>query len=137
MAPRRIAPEEARRLMAEEGYVYIDVRSVPEFDAGHPEGAHNVPLAHLGPQGMAPNPEFLDVMQRNFPQDVRLVVGCKSGGRSLQAASLLQAAGYKDVIDQQGGFDGFPGNRGWRPAGLACATTPMAGHDYASLRTRK
>ena len=27
-----------------EGYIYVDVRSIPEFEQGHPEGAVNVPL---------------------------------------------------------------------------------------------
>ena len=29
-----------------EGYTYVDVRSIPEFEQGHPEGAVNVPLLH-------------------------------------------------------------------------------------------
>ena len=68
-AMRRISPGEARELIEKEGYVYVDVRSVPEFESGHPEGAYNVPLLHMGPAGMTPNPEFLSVMQQRFPKD--------------------------------------------------------------------
>ena len=39
MAVNRVSPEEARDLMDKEGYAYLDVRSVPEFEAGHPTGA--------------------------------------------------------------------------------------------------
>jgi rhodanese-related sulfurtransferase len=73
---RRVSPQEARELQENDGYVYVDVRSVPEFQAGHPMGAFNVPLMHMGPAGMAPNPEFLDVMQKAFPRDAKLLVGC-------------------------------------------------------------
>ena len=34
---------QAHALQQNEGYTYVDVRSVPEFDAGHPAGAQNVP----------------------------------------------------------------------------------------------
>lgn len=44
-----VSPEEARGLMEREGYTYIDVRSIPEFEAGHPAGAVNVPLLHVNP----------------------------------------------------------------------------------------
>ena len=47
MAVKRISPEEARDLMDKEGYVYLDVRSVPEFAAGHPTGAYNIPLLDM------------------------------------------------------------------------------------------
>src|SRR4029450_1350588 len=83
MAVTRVSPEEARQMMDEEAYVYVDVRAIPEFEAGHPEGAYNVPLLHARAGTMLPNPDFLAVMQRHFPKDARLVVGCRSGGRSL------------------------------------------------------
>ena len=135
---RRIDPDEARALIAEQGFVYVDVRSIPEFEAGHPEGAYNVPIAHLDAAGMAPNREFLAVMQSNFPKDARLVLGCQSGGRSLQAAALLERAGYSEVVDQRCGFEGarsgFGIEPGWRPRGLPVAVEAQAGRDYASLR---
>ena len=33
-----VTPREAKRLVDEEGYTYVDVRSVPEFEQGHPAG---------------------------------------------------------------------------------------------------
>lgn len=141
---RRISPQEARELMEKEGYVYVDVRSIPEFDAGHPEGAYNVPLMHMGPAGMAPNPEFLDVMQKAFPREAKLVVGCKAGGRSARAAAALESAGYTSVVDQRAGFEGAPDpmtgrivEPGWRPAGLPVARQSTPGHDYEGLKARR
>ena len=70
MAVRRVTPQEAKALM-DEGYVYVDVRSIPEWDEGHPTGSFNVPLNHLGPSGMAPNPDFLAVMEKSFAKDAK------------------------------------------------------------------
>jgi rhodanese-related sulfurtransferase len=133
-----VTPEEARALMDGEGFAYIDVRSVPEFEAGHPSGAYNVPLLHMTRMGMAPNPDFMAVMQSRFPSDAKLVVGCKSGGRSHQAAALLQAAGYTQVVELPSGFEGafHPSGRiepGWRPRGLPVATQAEPGHSYEAL----
>lgn len=127
MTVRRVLPKEAETLLAE-GYVYVDVRSVPEYDEGHPTGAYNVPLMHAGAGGMAPNPEFVAVMERTFARDARLLLGCRSGQRSMRAAEQLAAAGYGDLVDLSSGFDG---NRdgfgrvvteGWRGAGLPVET---------------
>lgn len=137
---RRVSPQEARELQERDGYVYVDVRSVPEFQAGHPTGAFNVPLMHMGPAGMAPNPEFLDVMQKAFPRDAKLLVGCKAGGRSARAAAMLEAAGYTNVVDQRAGFEGAhdpatgAAEPGWRPAGLPVHRDAAPGRDYEGLK---
>jgi rhodanese-related sulfurtransferase len=121
---RRVSPAEAKRLVDEEGYVYVDVRSVPEFEADHPAGAWNVPLMHAGPAGMTPNPDFVAVMKATFPRDAKLVLGCKGGNRSMRAAGVLAQEGYAELVDQRAGFDaardpfGQVTEPGWKPAGL-------------------
>jgi len=116
----------------ERGYVYVDVRSIPEFEAGHPEGAFNIPVAHATPQGMAPNLEFSSVVEKSFGKDARIIVGCRSGGRSLQAASILQSVGFTSVVDQRAGYEGS-GEPGWRPLGLPTVKVGAPGRDYESL----
>jgi rhodanese-related sulfurtransferase len=133
MAVRRVTPQEASALM-DEGYVYVDVRSIPEFDKGHPAGAYNIPLLHMGAAGMAPNPDFAAVVQKHFPKDAKLVIGCKMGGRSAQASQILESLGYTDVVDQKGGFEGQPGSPGWLPAGLPVSTQPAADRTYDKLK---
>src|SRR5262245_24862111 len=88
---KRVLPAEAAGLL-NEGWTYLDVRSIPEFEQGHPAGAANVPLLHFQNGRMMPNPDFQKVVEANFPKDAKIVVGCKSGGRSLNAAALMQAA---------------------------------------------
>jgi rhodanese-related sulfurtransferase len=137
---KRVSPAEAKQLV-DEGWTYLDVRSEPEFAAGHPAGAHNVPVMHAGPRGMTPNADFTAVMEALYPRDARLVVGCRSGQRSMRAAEMLVAAGYTSIVDQRAGFDG-PRDAfgqmtepGWAPAGLPVETTTPGG-SYAELRLK-
>lgn len=138
---KRISPEEAKALL-DEGYVYVDVRSEPEFEGGHVPGALNVPLMHHGAGGLQPNPEFLDVMKASFDKDQRLVVGCRSGGRSLRAAQMLVQEGFTDVVDLRTGWEGCrdPFGRlepGWSKRGLPVETGKPAGQAYADVKGRK
>ncbi len=137
MTIRRVPPKEAKALMDEEGYVYLDVRSIPEFDNGHPTGAYNVPLLHMTPGGMQPNPDFLDVVSVCFAKDMKIVVGCKAGGRSLRATQELLQRGYLQVIDQRAGFGGNnAGEPGWQAENLPVATKAEAGRTYAELAAK-
>lgn len=140
MGVKRVNADEARDLMDKEGYTYLDVRSVPEFQAGHPTGAYNVPLLDMGPMGMTPNPDFLSVVQRTFPNGAKLIVGCKAGGRSARAAAVLEGAGYTNIIDQRNGYEGSPDGKGgmepgWRPRGLP-TSTDSGERAYESLKGR-
>jgi rhodanese-related sulfurtransferase len=136
---QRVPPAEAKRLVDEEGYTYLDVRSEPEYSAGHPAGAQNVPLLHAGPRGMEPNQDFLAVVTAVYPKDTKLVIGCQSGGRSLRAAETMINAGYSAIIEQRAGYKGARDafgavtEPGWEPLGLPVETA-TAGGAYAELR---
>jgi len=135
----RIGPREAKRRMDREGWVYVDVRSVPEFEQGHPNGAYNVPLMHLRPGGMEPNPRFVDAIKEAFAPDAKIIVGCKSGGRSLKAAEALEAEGFTSVLDQRAGYggarDAFGGvtEKGWVAEGLPTSTEATPGRSWDDL----
>jgi len=122
-----------------EGYVYVDVRSVPEFEQGHPDGAYNVPLMHMGPGGMDPNEAFVQALAAAFSKDQKMIVGCKSGRRSLRAAEVLTAAGFTHVIDQCGGYGGARGafgqvtQPGWQTEGLPTSTEAASGRSWSDL----
>lgn len=135
---RRVELNEAQQLI-DEGYKYIDVRSEQEFAQGHPEGAYNVPWLHMTELGMAENEDFLSVMRQHFGHDAKLLLGCRSGHRSLAAARRLEDLGYQDICELRCGYAGTfdPFGRlqepGWQPAGLPTSSVPTPGHDYASL----
>ena len=140
MPVKRVTPAEAKELV-DQGWKFVDVRSIPEFEAGHPAGAYNVPLMHFLPgRGMTPNAEFAAVIEKTFPKDDKLVFGCKSGGRSLRAAEMLAGAGYTNVVDMRGGFEGERDMMGaavvpgWKEAGLPVATAATAGRTFAELK---
>ena len=139
--PKRVTPKEAAELMAA-GWTYLDVRSIPEFEQGHPAGAANIPLLHAQNGRMAPNGDFQKVVEANFPRDTKLVVGCKSGVRSLQAVGVLASLGYEDLVDVRGGFGGerdafgratVPG---WPESGLPVAIEATPGRSYADLQRK-
>jgi len=138
---KRVSPTEAKALM-DEGWTYLDVRSELEFEASHPAGAINIPLMHAGPRGMSPNPDFMRVVEVALPRDTNIVVGCMSGGRSLRAAQLLEAAGYQNVVDQRAGFGGArdPTGRtiepGWAARNLPVEKGHPPGRCYSDLSQR-
>lgn len=140
MSTRSVTPEEAAQLLGE-GYVYVDVRSEPEFEAGHVPGALNVPISHQGAAGLTPNPEFLAVMQQAFGKGEKLVVGCKAGGRSKKATDQLAQAGFTELSDMSAGWDGSRDAfgravPGWSKLGLPVEAGKPAGQGYTDVKQR-
>ena len=136
MAVRTVTPQEASALLAE-GYVYVDVRSEREFEAGHVPGALNVPISQQG----TPNPEFLPVMQQAFATTERLVIGCQSGGRSRRAVEQLVKVGFENLAEMSAGMDGARDafgrvTPGWSREGLPVEQGKPAGQAYADVKQR-
>jgi rhodanese-related sulfurtransferase len=99
MTVTRISPIEAHDKMTREGYAYVDVRTPEEFAAGRPAGAINIPIGD----------GFVEAVLSRFAKDAPLVLGCRTGNRSLRAANMLLAAGFTRVLEQRAGFDGARG----------------------------
>ncbi len=138
---KTVTPEEVQALLAD-GYVYVDVRSEQEFEAGHPAGAVNVPISHMGPAGFETNPEFMAVLEKAFAKEEKLIVGCKTGARSRRAAAMLMSAGFTTVGDMIAGFGGSRDafgrpSPGWLQKGLPVETGSPEGRSYADLKERK
>ena len=87
----------------------LDVRREPEWDAAHIENATWWPLDNF-----RVSPPELD---HNAP----IAVHCKGGYRSMIASSLLQRAGFKQIINVIGGFDA------WQEAKLATVSSKPVG----------
>jgi rhodanese-related sulfurtransferase len=139
MTIKHVTVQQAHQQQAE-GATYLDVRSVPEFEQGHPAGAFNVPLLHADPvtRQMRPNPEFLSVVRANFPTGTAMVVGCQMGGRSQQACEILATAGFENVANVLGGFGGAPqfGHAGWVQSGLPVENTAETPRTYGGLHKK-
>ena len=109
--------------------VLIDVRTEAEWNfVGVPD------LDTIGKQARfvewvrfpdgSPNPEFLEQATAGLEPGQPLLLLCRSGGRSLNGAMALTAAGYGPAYNVSAGFEGpldESGHRssGWRHAGLA------------------
>jgi len=136
---KRVSPEQAHQLVTSEGYVLIDVRTVVEFEAGHPKGAFNVPFVFIEARGRVPNASFVEVIETHFAKDAKIVLTCQAGRRSLDAATLLEARGYTALVDQRAGWgglkDAFGGvtEKGWESAGLPTNTGDGGDRGYARL----
>src|ERR1019366_4273996 len=97
----RISSADASARLSD-GWTYVDVRTVEEFEAGHPAGSQNVPWQLRNGN----NPDFIRAMKAAFADDAKIILGCKGGVRSLKAAQALVAAGFTNVVDQRAGWDG-------------------------------
>jgi len=87
--------EELRDSLQAHSLRVLDVRREPEWDAGHIDGADWWPLDNF------------KVSAPEIDHDAPLAVHCKGGYRSMIASSLLQRAGFKEVINVVGGFDAW------------------------------
>jgi rhodanese-related sulfurtransferase len=129
-------PPQALEKIEKEGYLYLDVRTEEEFAAGHAPGAYNVPVMFRGPVQQGMNPDFEAVVEKHFPKDTPLVVGCAAGGRSARAIEMLNAMGYTNLINLACGFSGNPatGEPGWKDSGLPVSEKPSEGRSYGELQ---
>lgn len=103
----------------------VDCRSEMEyFYVGHPVGA--VHVAWQEAPDWKINPHFAnDVLREVEAKDRAILLICRSGKRTLDAARVLEADGFTDVINVLHGFEGdldeqfHRGTRnGWRHDGL-------------------
>ena len=82
-----------------DGVVVLDVREQDEYDEKHIPGVTLIPLGTV--------PDRLD----EIPTDQTVVVTCRSGNRSNQAAEYLRDNGYTRVHNMLGGI------KEWEAAG--------------------
>ncbi len=96
---RQISMEAAVAMMAEEeNYIILDVRTEAEFAEKHIPNAINIPNESIG---SAEIPDLPD-------KDQLILVYCRSGNRSKQAAEKLAALGYTNIAEF-GGINDWPG----------------------------
>ncbi len=99
-----ISPDDAKRLMDEDrALLLIDVRDSAEWDSpnGHIDRARRIPFHELAGR-----------LDEIAPwKDSTIVVVAEVGVRSHQAAEYLEAHGFKDARNLEGGM------QAWRDAG--------------------
>jgi len=77
----------------DEGVPVFDVRKESEFKAEHVVDAHLTPL------------DYLNDHIAEFPEEETFYIHCRSGYRSMVAASILKSRGIHNLVDVSGGFE--------------------------------
>jgi rhodanese-related sulfurtransferase len=124
---RHLTPNEVNTFLQQTPEaLFIDVRSEIEyFFVGHPVGVEHISWSD-GPDWEI-NPDFVQHVARLVGDGLQrpVVVICRCGRRSVEAAQALEAAGFADVINVLHGFEGDRDERhhrntrnGWRVDGL-------------------
>ena len=94
-AYHKISAEEAKKMMDKGGVTIVDVRRQDEYDQGHIKDAI-----------LVPNETISDTQPEALPdKDAVLLIYCRSGRRSSEAANKLVAQGYTQVYDFGGIID--------------------------------
>ena len=87
---KQISQEQAKEMMEkDDGHVVVDVRRQEEYDAGHIPGAILIPNESINKD----QPEELPDL------DQIILVYCRSGNRSKQAAQKLFDMGYRNIYE--------------------------------------
>ncbi len=86
------ANDAAEMLMNDPAVILVDVRTAEEYAAVRIPGSVLLPLDDINAQAANVLPD----------KDVTIIVYCRSGNRSQDAASLLAKLGYENVYDMGG-----------------------------------
>ena len=96
---RQITAQEAAELMeSETGYIVLDVRTPAEYAERHIPGTINVPNETIGSTAPEQLPD----------REQLILIYCRSGNRSKQAADKLVALGYTNIVEF-GGISSWSG----------------------------
>ena len=82
------------------GIPLFDVRTPAEYGSIHADGAVNHPM------------ESLEMDKMPFAKEEEIHVICQSGGRSMKVSQKLEAAGFTNIVNVEGGTSA------WHAAGL-------------------
>ena len=96
---RQVSAADAAALMeSESDYIILDVRTQTEYDEAHIPGAICIPNETIGSEAIPALPD----------KDQLILVYCRSGNRSKQAAQKLAEQGYTNIVEF-GGILSWPG----------------------------
>ena len=99
MAYQQITPQKAIEIMdTTDDYILLDVRTQEEYQTSHIPGAICIPNEEIGEEPPAQLPK----------KDQTILVYCRSGNRSKQAAQKLADLGYTNILEF-GGIIDWPG----------------------------
>ncbi|WP_291720081.1 MBL fold metallo-hydrolase [Bernardetia sp.] len=110
----RISPEEFASRFDKEKSKVVDVRKQSEYEAQHVEEAYNKPL------------DFINDWVRDINPDEHFFMHCAGGYRSMIAASILQARGYRNFTEIEGGFSKIDKNTDVPTSNFVCQSKTLS-----------
>ncbi len=118
-AASMVLPTEAIQLINHKNALVVDVRTDKEYQQGHIMNALHIPLGVLEDR----------VQELQAYKASPIVLVCRSGARSAQAAGKLRKLGFADVHNMGGGM------LAWERASLPTTTEPGAPPEPAPSRS--
>jgi len=94
-----LSTTEFKEQIVDNKVVLIDVRTPQEFKEGTIKNSKNIDFF---------DPKF-ETYFATFNKEEPIYLFCRSGGRSNKAAQKLEALGFKEIYDLNGGFMGWKG----------------------------
>ncbi|XP_045798161.1 rhodanese-like domain-containing protein 9, chloroplastic [Trifolium pratense] len=117
---RFVTADDAKELVAVDGYNVLDVRDISQFERAHIKTCYHVPLfventdndpgtfllrtVHNNFSGLffgipftRPNPDFVQSVKSQLQPETKLLIVCQEGLRSAAAANKLEEAGFQNV----------------------------------------
>ncbi|MFC4767205.1 rhodanese-like domain-containing protein [Effusibacillus consociatus] len=89
------AEEVFQKLKNPKDHVFLDVREAHEYREGHIKGFKNIPLSQLASR------------QHEIDRNKSIILTCRSGMRSRQAAKILRRNGFSRISHLKNGVLGW------------------------------
>lgn len=94
--PLEIHPKEAKPFLAGSSVVWIDIRENEEWEYGHLPGIQHIPMSQMTPDSFS-----------RFSKDQKMILVCRSGGRSMRVTHALRGYGFIHAQSLAGGMIGI------------------------------
>ena len=125
---RQIDQETAKQMMAQDdGHVVVDVRRLDEFESGHIPGAICIPNESIGDEPPAELPDRGQI----------ILIYCRSGNRSKQAAQKLFDMGYTAVYEFGGILDWTGQTAAGQVLMISLESNPTTGYSWQLSQDRE
>ncbi len=92
-----VTPRQVKQMLdSKEPFFFVDCRLPNEYQITHIGGTTLIPLQQIQ------DPKNLETLRQH--KDAKVIVHCRSGGRSMQFAEILRNSGLKDAHSMAGGI---------------------------------
>lgn len=109
----RITPAEMDKLYSDGKGILLDVRKINEFKSEHLEDSKSLPL------------NVLEDKVNTLSKDVKYIIYCAGGYRSMMAASIFYKHGFTNLVDVIGGYNAISKESALDHTDFVCPTSML------------